>query len=260
LENLPVLRRAAASCRGFLRALRFRLRGDGRYRQRFFAPALVKALNGTVRASDISDHLNTLFFLAVAQRPRLLVELGTRGGESTRALLAAAETCNATLLSVDLDPCDGLALPFADRWHFEQADDVVFGRERFDAWRRTTLGDARPIDLLFLDTSHVYTHTRQELDAWMPHLAPDGLLLLHDTNMGQGAYARLDGSVASGWDNQRGVIRALEERLGRTYPENAVFSDWIDSCVLLHLPFCNGLTALKRIPASPADGEPGKRP
>ena len=42
------------------------------------------------RRSDISDHLATIFSEAVAAKPRLIVELGVRGGESRYALERAA--------------------------------------------------------------------------------------------------------------------------------------------------------------------------
>ena len=49
--------------------------------------------------SDISDHLSELFYEVVNAQPRLIVELGTRGGESTRALLSAAQVLDARVLS-----------------------------------------------------------------------------------------------------------------------------------------------------------------
>jgi len=35
--------------------------------------------------------------------------------------------------------------------------------------------------ILFVDAGHHYPAVRADLDAWLPHLSPDGLLLLHDT-------------------------------------------------------------------------------
>jgi hypothetical protein len=35
--------------------------------------------------------------------------------------------------------------------------------------------------LLFIDAGHDYANVRGDLDAWLPHLLPGGLLLLHDT-------------------------------------------------------------------------------
>ena len=77
-------------------------------------PVLAQALGRWATArSDIRDHLGTLFHEAVSARPRLIVELGTRGGGSTRALLAAAEVTGAHVLSVDIEDCGTIDLPDA---------------------------------------------------------------------------------------------------------------------------------------------------
>src|SRR5476651_2065618 len=53
-------------------------------------PVLAEALGRWADArSDIHDHLGAIFAETVRSRPKLIVELGTRGGLSTRALLAA---------------------------------------------------------------------------------------------------------------------------------------------------------------------------
>ena len=65
-------------------------------------------------------------------------------------------------------------------------------------------------------------------------------MIFHDTNMGLW-YRSLDGLVRRGWYNQRGVIRAVEERFGRRYDEGRYFVDGVDA------PWCNGLTVLRRL-------------
>jgi predicted O-methyltransferase YrrM len=37
------------------------------------------------------------------------------------------------------------------------------------------------VDLVFLDTSHAYPDTLQEILAYTPRLAPDGVLVMHDS-------------------------------------------------------------------------------
>src|ERR1700720_571304 len=75
-------------------------------------PVLAEALGPWATASsDIHDHLATIFGEAVAARPHLIVELGTRDGISTRALLAAAEISGAHLLSIDIADCSRIDLP-----------------------------------------------------------------------------------------------------------------------------------------------------
>ena len=54
-------------------------------------------------------------------------------------------------------------------------------------------------------------------------------MILHDTNMKR-IYRRADRSLGLGWDNDRGVIRALEETLGVKFNEAEDFvtvSRWL---------------------------------
>lgn len=227
------------------RTLRYRLGGGTHYRSKIYHPVLRQALQRARTRSDISDHLSTIFFFAVDARPKLIVELGTRGGESTRVLLAAAHLCGARVLSIDIDDVGHIDAPFRELWHFVRDDDVAFGRSKFSDW---CAGHGLPAvaDLLFIDTSHLYEHTRQELAVWAPYLAPSGTMILHDTNMGTGRYGRLDGSIGVGWDNQRGVIKALEEFVGRAYDERVFFDDLAGGYLIKHFPYCSGLTVLKK--------------
>lgn len=75
-------------------------------------------------------------------------------------------------------------------------------------------------------------------------------MIFHDTNMGLGVYGRIDGSVGIGYDNERGVIRALEEFLGRQYDEKSFFCDLAGGYLIKHYPHCNGLAVLKKYEAN----------
>jgi hypothetical protein len=122
---------------------------------------------------------------------------------------------------------------------------------RFPAWCREA-GIPAAIDVLFIDTSHLYEHTRQEIAAWFPFLAARGTAIFHDTNMGA-LYRRADGTLGRGWDNERGVIRAIEEFLGTRYDESCPFVDLRGEWIVSHDPLCNGLTTLNRLrPPSPS--------
>jgi cephalosporin hydroxylase len=212
-------------------------------------PALAEALGRWADApSDIHDHLGLIFAETVAARPRLIVELGTRGGVSTRALLAAADVAGAELLSIDIEDCSGIdiAARFSERWRFVQSDDVAFAGAPFEAFCAER-GLPAQADVIFIDTSHEYEHTRAELAAWTPRLSTRGAMLFHDTNMATW-FRRLDGQVDFGWDNQRGVIRAIEEMLGRRYDERTFFTDIAGGFAVQHTPWSSGFTVLRRLP------------
>lgn len=224
-------------------------------------PVLAEALGRWSHApSDIRDHLGTLFAETVGAAPRLIVELGTRGAVSTRALLAAAEVTGAVVLSVDIADCSqiDMAERFRARWTFALADDIAFAGAPFEAFCAAR-GLPPQAEAIFIDTSHTYAHTRQELACWLPRMAPGGVMMFHDTNMGDGWYRRLDGIVSRGWDNERGVIRAIEERLGRSWDERSFFVDVTDGFLVRHVPWSSGFTVLRRLgsePAAAADERP----
>lgn len=230
----------------------------GRMTRRPFAHSycdetLRRSLGNAIRApAAIRDHLTDLYFFGVLAQPNLIVELGTRGGDSTRAFLAAAHTTDALVLSVDIDPCGELAIDdeLAERWHFVQGDDVAFGRDGFTQWCAER-GLRSKAQLIFIDSSHIYEHTKEEIQVWVEHLDEEGWLLFHDTNMGS-VYHRLDNSIGLGWDNDRGVIRAIEDFLHRRYDEHTFFADVVDGFLVLHHPNSSGLTVLKRLPGKRA--------
>jgi cephalosporin hydroxylase len=130
--------------------------------------------------SDINEHLPTLFdaVMAVPHTP-VVLELGTRTGNSTAAFLHALQVRKCGLLtSVDLDmpqvPGEWYQL---DQWQFHRADDTD--------WTMPGSLALRPgsIDVLFVDTSHTYEHTLAELVMYMPLVAPGGTALFHDTQI-----------------------------------------------------------------------------
>lgn len=193
--------------------------------------------------NDISHHLPALFREGVEAAPRLVVELGTRGGDSTFVFERVARRTGATVVSVDIEDCSEVAS--FPGWVFVQEDDLAFAR-RFPAWCAAR-GLTPEIDVLFVDTTHAYEQTRAELAAWMPHLAERGRALFHDSNMG-GLYRRGDGTVGLSGDMKRGVIRALHEYLGARFDERRPFRGRVGGFEVLHDPLCSGLTVLRKSP------------
>jgi predicted O-methyltransferase YrrM len=125
-----------------------------------------------LRDTDIHEHLVTLYMLTVELRLKTVVELGTRTGESTVALLFAAKECSGEVFSYDINDC-----PDAKRaveryglqghWHFNRSDDLKVD------WNG-------PIDHLYVDTSHTYDQTLRELQKFEPHVNHNGIITMHD--------------------------------------------------------------------------------
>ena len=127
--------------------------------------------------SDISHYLPTLFG-AVARYPGArVVELGVRGGNSTVALLAAAEIAEGHVWSVDVDTgCEFRSYPDPPApglWTFIGADS--------QSWEAVH-GVPDEIDVLFIDSSHEYRETCNEFELYWPKVRPGGTILLHDTS------------------------------------------------------------------------------
>ena len=191
--------------------------------------------------TDVSDHLPTLFAESLSFQPRLIVELGVRGGESTFVFERVARLSSARYVSVDIE--DSSQVRQHQPWLFVQRDDVEFAKE-FPAWcRQHELPDE--IDILFIDTSHFFEHTVQEIEHWFPLLAPCAKVIFHDTNQRR-IYFRKDGSMGIGWTN-RGVIAALEKYFNRRFNEKEDFVDLVNGWSIRHYANCSGLTILTRV-------------
>src|SRR5262249_44383255 len=90
-------------------------------------PELQQIQERIQRDTDISDHLPTLFAESLAAMPKLIVELGVRGGDSTFVLERVARLCRAKLLSVDIEDCSNVS--DNPEWMFIQRDDITFAAE-----------------------------------------------------------------------------------------------------------------------------------
>lgn len=126
-----------------------------------------------VRCSDIYAHLPTLYRLTVDGGRKRALELGTRDGDATIALLLGMREIGGRLTSVDVEPCPIArarvnAAGLQGMWTFIQKDDLAL------EW-------TEPIDHLFIDTSHRYGPTLEELRKYEPFVVPGGVISLHDT-------------------------------------------------------------------------------
>ncbi|KXB03576.1 hypothetical protein AKJ47_01985 [candidate division MSBL1 archaeon SCGC-AAA261G05] len=206
------------------------------------SPELLEVKQRSEKRTDISDHLIPLFIESLEVDPDVIVELGVRGGESTFVFERVARLCGSVLISVDVEDCSDVSS--YDRWHFVQMDDVEFVKV-FDEW--CTERQIEPnIDVLFVDTSHLYDHTLQEIRHWFPYLSDGSKAFFHDTNL-TNFYLRRDFTIGRGWDNNRGVIRALEDCLDKKFDEKKEFIEFVGGWLIKHDPYCNGFTELVKI-------------
>lgn len=134
-----------------------------------------KTLSEVISDKDISEHLPTLFFLIIEFNLKNTLELGVRDGTSSIALTEAASQINGHVYSIDIDNCNAAKIKLKELgldnwWTFLQGNDLEIGRK----WEKD-------LDHIFIDTSHSYNHTLQELKIFEPFLRPYGFITLHDT-------------------------------------------------------------------------------
>ena len=199
---------------------------------------------GNLEDSDIAEHLHLLYLLAITKNPRSILELGTRGGESTRALKAAAISLGIQGFSIDLDS----APPGLDdeNWQHFVGNDLELGVEFAERHLLPDGSSFENIDFLFIDTSHEYHHTLEELRVYWPLVSRSGVVVFHDTNLSAKRKRMLSGRIYSGWNNNRGVIAAIEDFFAIKVPEDKMYLSKkpTELVAIYHVPWSNGLTVL----------------
>jgi cephalosporin hydroxylase len=130
--------------------------------------------------SDIVGHLPMFVQMVARLEAKHVIELGTRSGVSTVAWLYALEQTGGHLTSIDLDPRPDIGE--WEHWTFIQGDDL-------DA---RIVGGLAQADIVFIDTSHLFEHTRAELGVYRWLVRRGGLIVCHDTQLErpEGAPAR----------------------------------------------------------------------
>ncbi len=95
--------------------------------------------------------------------------------------------------------------------------------------------------LVFIDSSHQYKHTLDELNLWYPHVAPGGLVALHDTSV----FAKtFDGS------NCGGVGKAVDEWTSKNNVQKININGFVSGGSPGDYPYLDGcgLTLIQKNP------------
>jgi hypothetical protein len=153
-----------------------------------------------------------------------------------------AKISNAYLLSVDID--SQLTSSLWHKWSFIQEDDLKLA-DRFVDWCRSK-GLNPEIDILFIDTSHEYNQTKKEIDKWFPFLSNRAKVFFHDANV-KLLYKRRNGIIGKAYNDDRDVMRAVEEYMGTKYDQTKDFVDFRNSWLIKHNVICNGMTIMQYV-------------
>jgi MMP 1-O-methyltransferase len=139
--------------------------------------------------SDINEHLELLYQMVAKTGAQRIVELGTRGGNSTCALVIGAAETKGRVVSVDHGR--GSEYPGEPPTWNQLAETTTLITDKLgleDFWQLVVKDDLRfasqyknEIDLLFIDTGHSYEQTKKELQAWGRKVVNGGFIAIHDT-------------------------------------------------------------------------------
>ena len=146
--------------------------------------------------------LERMFALAAGLSAPVIVEIGTRSGNSLRIWAAAVASNGGEVFSVDVVYQPGWPIP---------ARCILFVSSSH------TVPWSRPIDLLYMDGDHTRVGCQRDIEAWWPKVKPGGHLLFHDvTNAG----------------HHRDLIPPIAD-LART--QKISFEIWPNQCGMAHL-------------------------
>ncbi|MFD4654200.1 class I SAM-dependent methyltransferase [Kitasatospora sp. NPDC058444] len=202
------------------------------------APEVLAAFEGATGFMPVDEGL-ALYAAAVAAARGTglpVLEIGTYCGRSAILLAAAAREAGTVALTVDhhrgseeqqpgweyhdptlVDPEVGLmdTLPrFRRALHaagLEEHVVALVGRSP-----RIAALWGRPLGLVFIDGGHTDEHATGDYEGWVPHLAPEGLLVVHDVfpdpaDGGQAPYRVYLRALAEGFEeiSVTGSLRVL---------------------------------------------------
>jgi predicted O-methyltransferase YrrM len=192
---------------------------------------LKKLIEKTLNGSGDSDrHLMTLFSVCLSLKPKSILEIGVRNGDTTASLLEAARMTNSTLYSVDIQETSYSPPEYLkDNWIFNKSCSLEF----LDNWYKA-YGSSNKFDLVYLDGWHSYDHVKKEMEYLDKLVSPGSVILVHDLMYGNTEpFYHADLTLDSGQWANGGPYRAIAEL-------NSQF--WEFSTI----PVCNGLTVLRK--------------
>jgi len=202
--------------------------------------ALVEIYNFYVKnPSDIYEHLPTL--KKYSSECSTIAEFGVRGGNSTYALLLGLLNNNKeqkSYVGVDVDSCSHV-IPVVQK--LSELLGIKYEFIQMDSAKV----DIQNVDMLFIDTWHVYGHLKRELQN--NHAKVGKYILMHDTTVDEwlGESIRLSSdvkkqSLESGYPEEeitKGLWPAVSEFL-EEHPEWRLKERYTNN---------NGLTILERV-------------
>jgi hypothetical protein len=205
--------------------------------------------------TDISSHLPALFCYAYAHYPKLIVEDGVAGGHSSRTFNHAAQLLGAQLIGLEVYKGHEYLYKPLSNGLFLQIEDLHFA----DYYAKSFFKNI-PIKIVFIGITYGYPHAMQAISHFVPLLANGGMIIFRDSNpipisvKGRPGWWRLNNTYGQMPVGSRimcdGIAQALKNFFDIDFNadryQNIFFRQGDTDWHLVHYPFCNGLTVLKK--------------
>lgn len=192
---------------------------------------ILNIINQTLCGAGDSDQLSAAIFgIATTTRGKQFLELGTRSGCTTIPLLLSAKILGAKLTSIDIQyPLFSCPQDLMENWNFVKTDAIKFLETTKEHY-----------DLIFVDDWHDGFHVKKELDLIAPLCSKSTIVLLHDLMYGwkNPEYNTCNNGAECGW--------GAPSEFDNGGPYWAVSNMDSDTWEFSTIPFCNGLTILRR--------------
>ncbi|WP_309396202.1 class I SAM-dependent methyltransferase [Cerasicoccus maritimus] len=141
-------------------------------------------------------HIAFAHYLVKLIRPRLIVELGAHSGNSASAFAHAQTYLDIEGQTHAIDSWEGDSQATFYGGHIYE-DFLEFSRLNFNGRLILKKGyfqdkladyDDESINLVHIDGCHSYDNVKADYESWLPKLAPNGVMLFHDTTVTQNAF------------------------------------------------------------------------
>ncbi len=138
-----------------------------------------------------TEHIPFAFWIIEILKPKIVVELGVHNGTSYFAFCQAVKQLNLNAHCYGIDSWQGDD-------HAGFYNDQIFGKvaayntsqySRFSTLIKSTFDEAKEyfidgtIQILHIDGLHTYEAVKHDFETWLPKLAPDAIVIFHDTNI-----------------------------------------------------------------------------
>lgn len=111
----------------------------------------------------------------MTHQPKNILELGVHLGYSTRVLLIAAQQYGGTVYSVDKSSSTAVqnTIKIINEWKLKSNWKLIISDSRDIEWNK-------PIDMMYIDSSHKHGVTLAELKKFSPFVTQEGRIFMHD--------------------------------------------------------------------------------